>query len=248
MAVIIKTDQEIELMRQSGRILAEVVKQVQAKVEPGLPTQELDKLAEKLIFNYGAKPGFKNYHGFPNSLCVSLNQQIVHGAPSLRQIQSGDIVSLDLGLVYQGYYSDMAVTLPVGAVSPEAGRLIKVTKKALKRAIKRCKPGKTLGDLGQAIQSYVQGQGFAVVRDLCGHGIGKNLHEDPEVPNFGQRHKGLELKKGMVLAIEPMVVMGRPGIKKGPDGFAYQTIDNSWSAHFEHTVAITEKGPWVLTE
>ncbi len=255
MSVILKTEKEIELMRQSGKILSEIIHQIADKAEPGLPTIELDKLAEKLIFNYGAKPGFKNYQGFPNSLCVSINEQIVHGVPLDRKIKEGDILSLDLGLIYpassagkQGYYSDMALTLAIGSVDPEANRLIRVTKKSLKRAIKRCKPDKTLGDLGHAIQTYVQDQGFQVVRDLCGHGIGKNLHESPEVLNFGQRHKGLKLESGMVLAIEPMVVMGQPGIKKGADGFCYQTADNSLSAHFEHTVAITDKGPKILTE
>ncbi len=248
MSVILKSEKEIKLMRQSGKMLSDVIHQVVDKIEPGLPTKELDKLAEKLIFNYGAKPGFKNYQGFSNSLCVSINEQIVHGVPSDREIQEGDIISLDLGLIYQKYYSDMALTVPVGSVDPEANRLIRVTKKSLKRAIKRCKPGKTLGDLGQAIQSYVNGQGFEVVRNLCGHGIGKNLHESPEVLNFGQRHKGLKLESGMVIAIEPMVVMGQPGIKKGADGFCYQTTDNSLSAHFEHTVAIIDKGPFILTE
>lgn len=248
MSVILKTKKEIELMSQSGQILSKVIKELKNQVRPGLATQELDKLAEKLIFNYGAKPAFKGYQGFPKSLCVSINEQIVHGLPLERKLQEGDIVSLDLGVIYQEYYSDMAVTLPVGSISPEVNRLIRVTKKSLKRAINRCKPGKTLGDLGQAIQHYVQSQGFDVVKELCGHGIGRNLHEDPEVLNFGQRHKGLKLEPGIVLAIEPMAVMGQPGIKKAADRYAYQTADNSLSAHFEHTIAITEKGPWVLTE
>jgi len=244
----IKTPQEIEIMRQAGRILANIIKEVKAKAEPGVTTKDLDKLAEELILKSGSTAAFKGYHGFPAALCVSINEQIVHGAPSKRELKAGDILSLDLGLVYKGFCADMAVSLAIGSISPEAGRLIRITKKALKRGIARVKPGKTIGDIAQAIQSYVEGQGFQVVRDLCGHGIGKNIHEDPEVPNFGQRHKGPKLEAGMVLALEPMVVMGQPKIKKGPDGFAFQTADNSLSAHFEHTVAVTEKGPKILTE
>lgn len=244
----IKTSQEIEIMAQAGKILAEIVRELKSKVEPGVTTQELNELAEKLIFNFGAKPAFKGYQGFPATLCTSINEQVVHGVPSDRKLVEGDILSLDLGLIYNNFYSDMAVTVPIGAINPEIGRLIKTTKKSLKRAIGRVKPGKTIGDIAQAVQSYVEGQGFQVVRDLCGHGVGRRLHEDPEIPNFGQRHKGPILKTGMVLAIEPMVVMGQPKIKKDPDGFAYQTADNSISAHFEHTIAVTEKGARVLTE
>ncbi len=244
----IKKPEEIEIMAQGGRILAKVIRELKSKVEPGIATKKLDKLAQELIFNFGAKPAFKGYRGFPANLCVAINEQIVHGAPSGRELKQGDILGLDLGIIYKDYYADMAVTVPIGSIEPEANRLIRVTKKALKRAIARCKPGKTIGDIGQAVQGYVEGQDFQVVRELCGHGIGKHLHEEPEIPNFGQRHKGPELKLGMVLAIEPMVVMGKPGIKKGPDGFVYQTIDNSLSAHFEHTVAVTEKGPRVLTD
>lgn len=246
--ISIKTSQEIEIMAQAGKILAEIIRELKSKVEPGITTQHLNKLAEKLIFNSGAKPAFKGYQGFPATLCTSINEQIVHGVPSNRELVEGDILSLDLGLIYNGFCSDMAVTVPIGAIDPEIGRLIRVTKKSLKRAIGRAKPGKTVGDIAQAIQSYTEGQGFQVVRDLCGHGIGRRVHEEPEIPNFGQRHKGPTLKAGMVLAIEPMVVIGRPKIKKGPDGFTFQTADNSISAHFEHTVAVTEKGARVLTE
>ncbi|MFH1461242.1 MAG: type I methionyl aminopeptidase [Patescibacteria group bacterium] len=244
----IKTPEQIEIMAQGGRILAGITRELKTKVEPDITTQELDRLATELIFNSGAQPSFKGYQGFPSALCVAINEQIVHGVPSERKIRKGDIVSLDLGILYQGFHTDMAVTLAVGSIEPEINRLIRATKKALRRGIARCKPGKTLGDIGQAIQKHIQDQDFQVVRDLCGHGIGQEIHEEPEVLNFGQRHKGPELKPGMVLAIEPMAVIGRPGIKKGPDGFVYQTIDNSWAAHFEHTVAITEKGPRVLTE
>jgi len=243
----IKTPEEITLMVQGGQILAKIIKELKVKVKPGLTTQELDKLAQELIFNYGVKSAFKGYQGFPASLCTSLNEQIVHGLPSKRKLVEGDILSLDLGIIYQGLYVDTAITLPIGSISPEVSRLIRITKKALKRAIGRVKPGKHIGDISVAIQNYVEGQDFQVVRELCGHGIGRQLHQEPEVPNFGQRHKGPELVPGMVLALEPMVVIGKPGIKKTPDGFGYQTADNSLSAHFEHTVAVTERGARILT-
>lgn len=245
---LIKTPEQIAIMAQAGQILSRIVKELKNRVRPGITTQSLNKLAEELILNSDVKPAFKNYKGFPAALCTSINEQIVHGVPSQRILKEGDILSLDLGVTYKGFCSDMAVTVPVGAISPEVGRLLRVTKKSLKRAIHRAKPGKTLGDIGQAIQSYIESQGFQVVKELCGHGIGQQVHEAPEVLNFGQRHKGLELKAGMVIAIEPMAVMGRPGIKKGPDGSCYQTAENSLSAHFEHTVAVTENGPRVLTE
>ncbi len=253
--VSIKTPEEIAIMAQAGQILARVIRELKARVAPGLTTQELDKLAEELILSYGAKPAFKGYGGFPNSLCTSLNEQIVHGVPSKRRLIEGDILSLDSGVIYpangagkQGFYSDMAVTVPIGSVSPEILKLIQVTKKALRKAISQVKPGKTIGDIAFAIQKHVESDGFQVVRQLCGHGIGRQLHQKPDIPNFGQKHKGLELKEGMVIAIEPMAVIGQPGIKKGPDGFCYQTADHSLSAHFEHTVAVTAKGPRVLTE
>ena len=246
--IIIKTPQEIEIMAQAGKILAEVIRGLKNKIEPGITTKELDNLAEKLIADAGAKPAFKNYQGFPAALCASVNEQIVHGVPSGRKLIEGDILSLDLGVIYNDFYSDMAVTVPIGAIDPEVGRLVRVTKKSLKRAIGRVKPGKTIGDIAQAIQSYAEGQGFQVVRELCGHGVGRRLHEEPEIPNFGQRHKGPILKVGMVIAIEPMLTIGKPKIKLGPDGFTYQTADNSISAHFEHTMAVTEKGARILTE
>ncbi|PIV10055.1 MAG: type I methionyl aminopeptidase [Candidatus Portnoybacteria bacterium CG03_land_8_20_14_0_80_41_10] len=244
----IKSPEEVELMAQAGRLLAKVMRQLKDAVKPGLTTESLDKLAEEIIFSYGAKPAFKGYGGFPNTLCASINEQIVHGVPSKRQIKEGDILSLDTGLIYQGFYADMAVTLPVGPISKEAQKLIQVTKKALRKAIARVKPGQTIGDISFAIQKHIQAEGFQVVKELCGHGIGRNLHEDPDVPNFGYPHKGPILKEGAVIAIEPMAVLGQPGIKKGPDGFCYQTADNSLSAHFENTVAATKKGPRILTE
>ena len=245
--VSIKTQEEIELMQKSGQILAKIMRELKARVEPGMTTKELDKLAEELIFSYGSKPAFKGYNNFPASLCTSVNEQIVHGVPSDRKLIEGDILSLDLGVIYNGFCSDMAVTLPIGSIDPEVNRLIRTVKKSLKRAIARVKPGKTIGDIGHAIQNHIESQDFQVVKELCGHGIGKQVHEKPDVLNFGRRHKGLKLESGMVLAIEPMAVIGRPGIKKGPDGFCYQTADNSLSAHFEHTIAVTEKGPRILT-
>ena len=244
----IKTSEEIKIMREGGRVLAKIMEELKSKAKPGISTQELNQLTEELVFKYGVKPAFKGYQGFPASLCVSLNEEIVHVAPSKRRLMEGDIVSLDLGILYKGFYLDMAITVPVGRISPEAGRLIRITKKALKRAISRVKPGKHIGDISQAVESYVEGQGFNVVRQLCGHGIGRKLHEAPEIPNFGKRHKGPELKPGMVLAIEPMVTIGDWKLKKAKDGFGFETNDGSLSAHFEQTVAVTEKGGQVLTK
>jgi len=246
--ITIKTPEEIAIMAQAGQMLAKIIRELKAEVKPGLTTQELDKLAEELILKSGAKPAFKGYGGFPNSLCTSINEQIVHGVPSKRELKEGDILSLDLGLIYKDFYSDMAVTLAIGSVSPEVRRLIQVTQTALRRAIACAKSGKTIGDISFTIQKYAQAQGFQVVRELCGHGVGCQLHESPDIPNFGRRHKGPKIETGMVLAIEPMVVLGQPGIKKGPDGFCYQTADNSLSAHFEHTIAVIGQGARILTK
>jgi len=246
--ISVKTPEEIAIMAQAGQMLAKIIRELKAEVKPGLTTQELNKLSEELILKSGAKPAFKGYGGFPASLCTSINEQIVHGVPSKRELKEGDILSLDLGLIYNNFYSDMAVTLAIGSVSSRVRQLIQVTKIALKRAIACAKPGKTIGDISFTIQKYVQAQGFQVVRELCGHGVGRQLHEKPDIPNFGYSHKGPELKSGMVLAFEPMVVLGQPGIKKGPDGFCYQTADNSLSAHFEHTIAIINQGAQILTK
>jgi len=245
---MIKIKTEIEIMREGGRVLAKIMEELKSKAKPGISTQELNQLTEELVFKYGVKPAFKGYQGFPAVLCTSINEEIVHSAPSKRRLMEGDIVSLDLGILYKGFYLDMAITVPVGKISPEAGRLIRITKKALKRAIGRVKPGKHIGDISQTVESYVEGQGFNVVRQLCGHGIGRKLHEAPEIPNFGKRHKGPELKPGMVLAIEPMVTIGDWKLKKAKDGFGFETNDGSLSAHFEQTVAVTEKGGQVLTK
>lgn len=246
--ISIKTENEIEIMREGGRILATVLKELEKRAIPGVTTLDLDRAAEALILSYGALPAFKGYDGFEYSLCASVNENIVHGRPSNYAIKSGDIIGLDLGIIYKGYYSDMAATVPVGEITYEAKRLINVTKKALRLGIKKAKPGNTIGDIGNTIQRFVEDQGFSVVKDLCGHGIGKNLHEDPKIPNFGKRGTGEKIVEGMVICIEPMVTAGSPDLKKADDGYGYAARDGSLTAHFEHTMAITKKGAKVLTE
>lgn len=246
--MLIKKQSEIDQIRQSGQILAETISQLKSIVKPGVRTTELNQRAEELIDQAGAQPSFKNYRGFPAALCVSVNEVIVHGPPSDYKLKSGDIVSLDLGVFYQGFHSDMAVTVPVGSIDQTSQRLIYVTEEALMRGIEAVKPGGYLGDLGQAISSYVWEQGFDVVRELCGHGIGRSLHEEPDVLNFGKRGQGLMLRPGMVICLEPMVTVGRGRIKLGSDGLSYLTADGSRSAHFEHTVAVTEAGSEILTQ
>ena len=235
-------------MAEGGKILANVLAKIAKMAKPGITTLELDRAAEALILQYRAKPAFKGYENFPFSLCASVNDVIVHAYPSNYALKEGDIVGLDLGVLYKGYNTDMAVTAAVGEVSFEAKRLINVTKKALKLGIKKARPGNTTGDIGNTIQRYVEDQGYGVVRDLCGHGIGRGIHEDPQIPNYGQRHKGIELKEGMVICIEPMVTMGDYRLKKAKDGYGYATRDGSPSAHFEHTIAITKDGNKVLTD
>ena len=246
--IVLKTPEEIKIMQEGGKILAKVVKELEKQAVAGITTMELNRAAEALILKYGAKPGFKGHEGFPYSLCTSVNEEIVHGFPSERILKEGDVIGLDLGVLHKGYYTDMAVTVAVGMVSFEAKRLLMVAKKALKRGIKKVRPGNTIGDIGNTIQRYVEGQGLAVVRDLCGHGIGKALHEDPKIPNFGARHKGEVLKEGMVICLEPMVTMGDWHLKKAKDGYGYATKDGSLTAHFEHTMAVTKEGIMVLTE
>lgn len=245
----IKKQKEINIMREGGKILAQIIDELSKKVKPGVSTEELDRAGEALVLDCGGEPAFKGYDGFPSALCVSVNAEaIVHGVPTDYILQNGDIVSLDLGIKYRGFYTDMAVTIPVGEVEPETLRLLKVTKKALKLGIKKARAGNTVGDVGNTVQRFVEYQGFGVVRDLCGHGIGRGLHEEPKVPNYGKRHKGPELKEGMVICIEPMVTMGDWQLKKTADGFGYTTKDGSLSCHFEHTVAVTKAGGKVLTE
>lgn len=239
--------EKIEAMTEGGKILAGIMKELQKQVRLGITTRELDRLAESLVLNSGAKCSFKGYGDYPACLCTSINDVIVHGVPSEYVLKEGDIISLDLGIFYKGYHTDMAISLPVGKVSPEANRLIHVTKKSLKRAIKKVRPGNTFGDLGNSIQRYVEDQGFNVIRSLCGHAIGKNLHEDPQILNYGKRHTGPEIKEGDTFCIEPMVVMGDWKIIRSEDGFGYKTKDGSLAAHFEHTVLATSNGCKVLT-
>ena len=246
--ITIKTEKEIQIMAEAGKILASVIKEIEKMVKPGITTLDLDRVAEALIVSYGAKPGFKNYDGFPFSLCASVNEIVVHGFPSDYVLKNGDVIGLDLGVFYKGYYSDMAITVPIGEVSFETKRLINVTKKALRLGIKKIKPGNTIGDIGNTIQRFIEDQNFGVIRDLCGHGIGKNLHEDPKIPNFGKRGAGEKLVEGMVICIEPMVSAGSYKIIKAKDGYGFATEDSSMTAHFEHTIAITKKGSKILTE
>jgi len=245
--ITIKTPKEIAVMEEGGKILAKILKKVGEEVKPGITTEYLNKVAEDLVFEYGGKPSFKGYEGFPASLCTCINEEIVHCIPSKRKLKEGDIVSLDFGVLYKGYHTDAARTVPVGEVSSQARRLIRVTKKSLKRALRKVKPGNTFGDIGNTIQRYVEDRGFNVIRDLTGHGIGKEIHEDPQILNYGKRHTGPEIKKGMIICIEPMVTVGDWKIEKIEDG-GFKTKDDSLSAHFEDTILVTEKGCKVLTE
>jgi len=246
--ITVKKPDEIEIMAEAGKILAKVLKEVEKQAKPGVSTIKLDRACEALILSYGAKPAFKGYEGFPHSLCASVNENIVHGLPSNYILKDGDVLGIDLGVIFKGYNSDMAITVPIGEVSFEKKRLINVAKKSLRLGIKKVKPGNTVGDIGNTIQRFVEDQGLGVVRDLCGHGIGKELHEDPKVPNFGKRGTGEELKEGMVICIEPMITAGSYKLKKAKDGYGYATEDGSMTAHFEHTIAITKNGSKVLTK
>ena len=244
-------------MRQGGRMLAGILDKLLQMVKPGIKTKDLDRAAEALILKSGAKVAFKGYEGFPAALCVSVNEEIVHAVPSERILKEGDIVTLDIGLVWpsfakategeKGFYLDMARTVAVGKVPPETARLIRVTKKALHYGLKKTRPGNTVGDIGNTIQRYVESQGYQVVRELCGHGIGRELHEDPRVLNYGKRGTGPELVEGMVICIEPMITVGDWKLKRSKDGFGFETKDGSLSCHFEDTIAITKQGSEVLT-
>ena len=234
-------------MAEGGKILARVMKELEGLVRPGITTRELDKAAEGLVLSSGAQCSFKGYHGYPVCSCASVNNEVVHAVPSDRVLKDGDILSLDLGVFYNGYHSDMAITLPVGKISLEVQKLIKVTKESLEIGIKEAKIGRTFGDIGSAIQKYVESRGFNVIRDLCGHGIGKDLHEDPEILNYGKPGIGPKIKEGMVFCLEPMVTAGDWRIKRSKDGQGFVTDDGSLSAHFEHTIALTKSGCQVLT-
>lgn len=245
--IITKSQAELETMREAGRITAAALRVVAAAVRPGVTTAELDRLAEEAIRDAGAKPAFKGYHGFPGTLCTSVDEQVVHGIPSARVLRDGEILSVDCGAIVDGYYGDSAMTFPVGQVSDEARRLMDVTRECLEAGIARCVPGMRLYDISAAVQAVAEKAGFGVVREYVGHGIGRSMHEDPQVPNYGKAGTGPTLKAGMVLAIEPMINAGRADVRSLDDGWTVVTADGSLSAHFEHTVAVTDAGPRVLT-
>ena len=234
-------------MRAAGRLIAGVREELRRMVAPGVTTLELDMAAERMIRDAGAVPTFKGYHGFPYSICASVNEQVVHGFPSAYELKEGDIFSLDCGATLEGFVGDTATTIPVGRVPEELLRLIRVTEECLERAIRECRPGKHLGDLGWAVQSHAESNGYSVVRDYVGHGIGRKMHEDPQIPNYGRPGKGAQIRAGYVFAIEPMVNMGTHETKVLKDGWTVVTLDGRPSAHAEHTVAVTEEGPEILT-
>lgn len=247
MAVVIKSSRELELMRRAGRSTAVVLKKLSESVKPGMKTSQLDEIANEEARMLGGRPTFKGYQGFPASLCVSINNEIVHGIPGERVIQEGDIVSLDFGLEIDGFQGDTAVTVAVGAVSPEVTRLIEVTRDSLQAGIDAARHGNRIGDVSAAIQEYVETRGFSVIREYTGHGIGRDMHEDPQIPNFGRAGTGLVLKKGMTIAIEPMVTNGRWLTRVGNDRWVVYTADGSLAAHFEHTIAICDGQAEILT-
>lgn len=246
--IVLKSASEIAKMSLAGQIVADTLDELKRLVKPGISTQELDRFAEAFIMKRGAKPAFKGYRNFPASLCTSINEQVVHGIPSDRVLLEGDIIGLDLGAIVDGYYGDAAVTVPVGTINPKVEQFLKVTEEALYRGIEQVRCGNRLSDISNAVQSYVEAAGFSVVRDFVGHGIGRELHEEPQVPNFGKPGQGPRLKAGMVLAIEPMVNMGGSEVRILSDNWTAVTQDGSLSAHFEHTVAVTGDGPVILTQ
>ena len=246
--VILKSPEEIEKLKASNGIVADILSELREMIRPGITTIELDRYSEELALRKGAKPAFKGYMGYPFSLCVSVNNEVVHGMPSDRALKEGDIVSLDFGVCYNKYYGDSAITISVGKVSDVAKRLIGTTRKALYSGIEEARAGNRLGDISAVIQEQVEAAGFSVVRDFVGHGIGKSLHEDPQIPNFGVRGRGIKLKPGMVFAVEPMVNEGTYKIRVLNDGWTAVTSDGKLSAHFEHSLAITENGPVILSE
>ncbi|HEX3037229.1 MAG TPA: type I methionyl aminopeptidase [Thermodesulfobacteriota bacterium] len=251
--IFLKSKEEIEKIRAACSVVVEVLERLKEEVKPGVSTWDLDKIAEEITLNKGAKPAFKGYRGYPASVCFAVNEEVVHGIPSRKRVlDEGDIVGLDFGVCLEGFYGDSAITVPVGEISPLAERLLNVTKGSLYKGIEMAYPSNRLFDISRAIEKYVEAQGFSVVKAFVGHGIGRNLHEDPQVPNFvpenGNWGKGIRLKTGMVIAIEPMVNIGASDVRVLGDGWTAVTLDGNLSAHFEHTVAITESGPVILTE
>ena len=246
--IVCRSAAELERMREAGRLVGEVLTELTAAVAPGVSTAELDEIAERRIRQAGATPAFKGYHGYPATICASINDEVIHGIPSGRRVLAeGDIISIDVGAALDGYYGDSAVTLPVGQVSEQAATLLRVTEESLYKAIEQARPGKRVSDIGHAVQRHVEAFGFSVVREFVGHGIGVRMHEEPQVPNYGEPGHGPRLAEGMVLAIEPMVNAGKPAVKVLADGWTAVTRDTSLSAHFEHTVAVTSGEPWILT-
>lgn len=243
----LKTTHEIGLMTRAGVALASVIEELKVACRAGVRTEELDELADRRIREQGARPGFLGYNGFPKSICISINDEAVHGIPGKRRIRDGDLVSLDMGLVLNGFWADMGCTVMVGGVSPDARRLVEVTDRCLELAIEQAQPGNRLGDISAAVQTHAESNGFSVIRQFVGHGIGRAMHEDPQVPNFGRPGTGPELKVGMTLAIEPMINEGSHEVYIKPDGWTVCTVDGKLSSYVEHTVAITKDGPQVLT-
>ncbi|HWI54892.1 MAG TPA: type I methionyl aminopeptidase [Desulfobacteria bacterium] len=246
--IVCKSDRELSYMRDAGRIVAEAHKELEKAVQPGITTQELDRIAEDYILAKSARPAFKNYHGYPSSICSSVNEEVVHGIPSLRKLENGDIISIDVGTEINGYYGDSAVTLPVGDISSEAHNLIRTTEEALWAGINKAINGNRLSDISHSIQVFVEDRGYSVVRDYVGHGIGSQMHEDPQIPNFGGPGHGPRLRPGMTLAIEPMVNQGTHEVVTLGDKWTVVTKDKKLSAHFEHSIAVTEKEPEILTK
>jgi methionyl aminopeptidase len=246
--IVLKSPRELERMRRAGRILTEVKERLKAMVRAGVSTQQIDAEVEAFILSRGARAAFKGYRGFPATVCTSINEEVVHGIPSLtRKLRDGDIIGLDLGCIVDGYHADCAITLAVGRVSPRVQELLDVTRESLDKAIVQCRVGNRLGDVSHAVQSHCESHGFSVVRSFVGHGIGRDLHEEPQVPNFGDPGRGVVLKAGMALAIEPMVTMGGAEVRVLADGWTAVTVDGSLAAHFEDTIAITASGPDILT-
>ncbi|MGB9593071.1 MAG: type I methionyl aminopeptidase [Anaerolineae bacterium] len=245
--VTLKSSRELVLMREAGRIVAQVLEAMKAKAAPGVTTAELNEEAERLIRKMGAIPSFKGYHGYPAAICTSINEQVVHGIPDGRRLKEGDILSVDVGAIYKGYHGDAAITIPIGTVSPEAKRLLEVTEGALWAGIAKARAGLRTGDISAAIQEWVESRGMSVVREYTGHGIGRQMHEDPQIPNFGRAGTGYVLREGMTFALEPMVNLGTWKTRVLSDGWTVVTEDGKLSAHFEHTVAVTDGEPQVLT-
>ena len=246
--IVRKSRAELETMREGGRITAACLRMLAENVRPGVTTRELDRMAEEFIYDHGGKPEFKGYQGFPASICTSPNAMIVHGIPGSYRLKEGDIISLDVGVRYDGFVTDSATTAPVGEIPQETERLLETTRRCLEAAIEQTRPANRLGDIGHAIQDLAESRGYGVVRDLVSHGVGRKMHEDPQIPNYGRPGTGARLMPGMTFAIEPMITLGSYDIRISEwDGWSIYTADGSLSAHFEHTIAVTESGPWLLT-